>query len=235
MNIVDIPCRTINYGGLRGGAVRYIVVHYTGTPNDRARNNGAYFGREDTGKTSAHFFVDETEVVRSVPEEYVAYHCGGSKYFHPECRNGNSIGVEICTKRENGVYCFAPAAVERAQSLIRLLMEKYSIPLERVVRHWDVTHKVCPAPFVGEGKAAWAAFCLGLEENMTQEAFARAMEQYLRQLAAQKPAGWSAEARAWAEKQGLIRGDGDTMAYRRPVTREELVEILYRLEGAQTV
>ena len=231
MNMPEIPCRRCNYGGLRGGRVRYIVVHYTGAPGDTARGNGAYFGREDTGKTSAHFFVDENEVIRSVPENYVAYHCGGEAYYHPECRNGNSLGVEICTKAVNGGYGFSPRAVERALTLIRSLMEKYDIPAERVLRHWDVTHKVCPAPFVGEGKAAWAEFRKRLEEHMTQTEFAQAMERYLQTLAAQPPGGWSQQARDWAEQQGLIRGDGQYMAYRRPVTREELVEILYRLEG----
>ena len=41
-------------------------------------------------------------------------------------------------------------------------MEQYGIPAERVVRHWDVTHKVCPAPFVGAGAAAWEEFKGGL-------------------------------------------------------------------------
>ena len=162
MNITEIPCKRENYGGLRAMPIRYLVVHYTAVPGDTAENNGRYFSGADTGKTSAHYFVDEHQIVRSVPEEYVAYHCGGSVYYHPECRNGNSIGVEICTKGGPGGYFFDPGALENAQWLLRRLMEQYGIPAERVVRHWDVTHKVCPAPFVGAGAAAWEEFKGGL-------------------------------------------------------------------------
>lgn len=162
MKITEIPCRRDNYGGLRAKPPRYLVVHYTAVPGDTAENNGKYFARADTGKTSAHYFVDEHKIVRSVPEEYVAYHCGGNIYYHPECRNGNSIGVEICTKGGPGNYFFDPDALENAKYLLRQLMEKYEIPADRVVRHWDVTHKVCPAPFVGAGADAWKEFKGGL-------------------------------------------------------------------------
>ena len=162
MNITNIPCRRENYGGLRVSPPRYLVVHYTAVPGDTAENNGRYFARADTGKTSAHYFVDEHSIVRSVPEAYVAYHCGANSYYHPECRNGNSIGIEICTKGEPGYYFFDPAALENARWLIRQLMGRYNIPVERVVRHYDVTHKVCPAPFVGAGASAWEEFKGGL-------------------------------------------------------------------------
>lgn len=162
MNIIDIPCNPANYGGLRGNIVKYIVVHYTAGRNDTAENNGVYFSREHTG-ASAHFFVDEHQIVRSVPEDRVAYHCGGAYYYHPECRNGNSIGVEICTKYVAGTYAFAPEALEQAKVLIRDLMRRYSVPLERVIRHYDVTHKVCPAPLCGTGEPAWREFKEGLK------------------------------------------------------------------------
>ena len=158
-----ILCDPVNRGGLRAAPVRYIVVHYTGTPGDTAANEGLYFNRNDTGKTSAHYFVDENEVVQSVPDEYVAYHCGGAYYYHKECRNGNSIGVEICTKRHaDGTYYFHPDAVARAQTLIRELMNRYDSPPENIVRHFDVTHKRCPMPFVGEGHSLWEEFRGGL-------------------------------------------------------------------------
>lgn len=158
-----ILCDPNNRGGLRSVPIKFIVVHYTGSPNDTAVNEGLYFNHNDTGKTSAHYFVDENEIVCSVPDEYIAYHCGGATYFHDQCRNSNSIGVEICTKRDaNGKYYFHPEAQARAQAFIRELMDKYDIPQENVVRHFDVTHKLCPMPFVGEGQPLWEEFKGGL-------------------------------------------------------------------------
>lgn len=165
-----IRCNPMNHGGLRGVPVRFIVVHYTGAPGDTAENEGLYFSRSDTQKTSAHYFVDEREIVRSVPDEYVAYHCGSSFYYHDSCRNSNSIGVEICTKRSSdGTYYFHPDAVARAQELVRELMEKYDVPQANVVRHYDVTHKLCPMPFVGEGQPLWEEFKGGLVMYKTFE------------------------------------------------------------------
>lgn len=161
MNIISIPCRRENFGGLRASKVKYLVIHYTAGHNDTAENNGQYFAREKVG-ASAHYFVDETAIVQSVPDEYVAWHCGGNSYYHDKCRNSNSIGIEICTKYQGGEYSFSPEAVAHAQELTRQLMQKYEIPVDRVIRHWDVTHKVCPAPFVGAGQAAWEEFKGGL-------------------------------------------------------------------------
>jgi len=162
VTVTEIRCSRQNYGGLRSVPVKYIVVHYTGVANDRAINNARYFASADTGKTSAHYFVDEREIIRSVPEAYVAYHCGGKVYHHPNCRNANSIGVEICTKGDGETFWFAEEALENAKQLIRELMDRYDVPPENVIRHYDVTHKLCPMPFVGKGQAAWEAFKGGL-------------------------------------------------------------------------
>lgn len=89
----------------------------------------------------------------------MAWHCGGTAYAHPECRNGNSIGVELCSRRDaDGEYYFTDKTVDNAVELVRELMQKYSIPVERVVRHYDVTRKLCPAPFVGAGAGEWKNF-----------------------------------------------------------------------------
>ena len=169
MNVLDIPCRRENYGGHRGQDVRYLVVHYTAVPGDTAEHNGRYFARADTDKTSAHYFVDEHQIVRSVPEDYAAYHCGGSSYCHPACRNANSIGVELCTRGGPGNYFFAPGTLENARRLLRSLMDRYHIPAQRVLRHYDVTGKCCPAPFVGAGQRAWERFKEGLTVYNTVE------------------------------------------------------------------
>lgn len=157
MTVKQIPCNPANFGGFRAGPVEYLVVHYTAGRNDTAENNGIYFAREQTG-TSAHYFVDEHEVVQSVPDDRVAWHCGGASYRHGQCRNSNAIGVEICSRWENGSYFFHPRALENAKTLLRQLMVRYAVPPERVLRHYDVTGKLCPAPFVGAGQGDWERF-----------------------------------------------------------------------------
>ena len=67
------------------------------------------------------------------------------------------------------------------------------------------------------------------EEEMTQQEFNERMEAYLKALAQRAPADWSAEARAWAEKTGLIAGDETgNKQYRSFLTREQFAVLLHR-------
>lgn len=69
------------------------------------------------------------------------------------------------------------------------------------------------------------------EDEMTQEKFNEMMTVWLETQAAREPSAWSADARTWAEEKGYIQGDekGRKM-YKKPLTREELIQILYRIE-----
>lgn len=145
--------------------IKYLVLHYTAGDSDTAKNNAKYFANGARG-ASAHYFVDEKEIWQSVREEDTAWHCGGKKYYHNECRNDNSIGIEMCSYKDNNGYHIAQETEDRAILLIRELMKKHNISAENVVRHYDVTHKNCPAPLVEE--AAWQEFKRKLTEKQTK-------------------------------------------------------------------
>lgn len=196
-----------NYGSKRTAKILFLVIHFTSNKGDTAKNNADYFAREIV-KASAHYFVDENEIWQSVPDDCVAWHCGGSTYYHPECRNSNSIGVEICMNDKQGKV--REKAIEHAAVLIRELMDKYDITAERVIRHYDVTHKNCPAPMV-EDPARWKVFKRKLEVSMTNK---------------NTPAAWAADAWEKATKAGVVDGTRPT----EPITRQEIVVILDRLK-----
>lgn len=136
---------------------KYIVVHYVGAVST-AKNNADYFYSAYRG-ASAHYFVDETSIWQVVDDLDSAWHCGSETgiYYHPECRNTNSIGIEMCVKKKNGKWYFEDATVNNTIELIKYLMDKYDIPASHVIRHYDVTHKTCPEPYVRD-TAAWNAF-----------------------------------------------------------------------------
>ena len=129
--------------------IKYLVIHYTANDGDTARGNLRYFASKAVS-ASAHFFVDAKEVCCSVPWYFRAWHCGSKNgYKHVECRNSNSIGIELCSRKtENGKYYFLPETVERAAEFVAQQMKNFEIPIDRVVRHYDVTGKHCPAPYV---------------------------------------------------------------------------------------
>lgn len=162
--MISIPCHSGNYAQGRKSPVRFLVIHYTANNGDTARGNGNYFARSKVN-ASAHYFVDENECVQSVQEKDTAWHCGANVYKNPECRNANSIGVELCSRKDSaGRYYFKDATVKNAAALARQLMQKYGIPLDHVLRHYDVTGKNCPAPMV-EDPAQWERFLGMLRES----------------------------------------------------------------------
>ena len=153
-----VSCDPSNYRAGRTQPVRYIVMHYTANNGDTAKNNCDYYHRVGGLQASAHYFVDEHGAMQSVRECDTAWHCGARAYWHPECRNGNSIGIEMCSrKRADGSYYILPETVANAAALAREIMQRYGIDTEHVLRHYDVTGKRCPMPWVDD-PAQWTAF-----------------------------------------------------------------------------
>lgn len=153
-----VSCNTDNYRFGRTQPVRYIVLHYTAGNGDTAKNNCDYYHRVGGLQASAHYFCDEHGAMQSVREGDTAWHCGARAYWHPECRNGNSIGIEMCSrKRADGSYYIKPETVANAATLAREIMQRYGIDTDHVLRHYDVTGKRCPMPWVDD-PAQWAAF-----------------------------------------------------------------------------
>lgn len=146
-----------NYTSMKNKKNLYIVVHYVGAVST-AENNASYYASQKL-KASAHYFVDETSIWQSVEDKDRAWHCGGGLQgknghaFHGKCTNSNSIGIEMCCKKTvSGEWYFEPETVENTIDLVKVLMKRHNIPIERVIRHYDVTGKNCPAPYIDEGK-----------------------------------------------------------------------------------
>ena len=235
----DYPCDRRNYQKGRSGPVKYIVLHYVGALGG-AEANCKYYGREKVG-ASAHYFVDHgpgAGIWSSVAEGDTAWHCGTTKWYrHPECRNANSIGIELCCHQDAaGKWYFDPQTVDRVVELVLALMGKYHIGPENVVRHYDVTGKSCPAPWV-EDPAAWEGFKQRLEENgmseeqmkaMVKEAVGQALAEYETAQVEHlnRPvSAWA--ARQWEKAQAVGILDGTRP--NAPLTREQAAMVLDRL------
>lgn len=145
---------------------KYIVIHYVGSTGG-AEDNCRYFQSVYRG-ASAHYFVGHSgEIWQSVEDKDIAWHCGAAQYKHPNCRNTNSIAIELCCKKKlNGSWYFEEETVKAAIELTKALMAKYNIPIGNVLRHYDVTGKLCPEPFVRDTNA-WNSFKASLAANIT--------------------------------------------------------------------
>ena len=211
-----------NYQPGRTQPIEYIVVHYTANKGDTAQNNLDYFARTKTG-TSAHYFVDENEVCQSVQDTDVAWHCGSKNPRHPYCRNANSIGIEMC----NSVGGVPDDVKSLTVSLVQELMSRYGIDPSHVLRHYDVTGKKCPAPWV-DNPEEWMEFKKMLEEDddMSYEQFEQYMNRYLTERNAKPADDWAKPYIQDAIDAGAMTDVGGTIE--RPqgfITRQEMAVV----------
>lgn len=163
--------------------IKYIVIHYFGGLST-ALNLAKYWAREYAG-ASAHYAVGhEGDIFQIVEDDDVAWHCGARKYVHAECRNTNSIGIEMAVKKKSTAtlsasdkdWYFTKETVEATVELVRTLMKKYNIPADHVIRHYDVTNKICPNPYVFNAvDETWDKFKAMISEEKQEEEFTKIM------------------------------------------------------------
>ena len=152
--------------------IKYIVIHYVGATGS-AEANCKWYAQGNRG-ASAHYFVNfDGEIWQSVEDKDIAWHCGAKVYYHPECRNANSIGIELCVRNKGNMsstsrdWYFEDATIKSAIELTKELMKKYNIDADHVLRHYDVTHKICPNPFVyNDDKFTWNDFKQEINEKI---------------------------------------------------------------------
>ena len=131
--------------------VNGIVVHYTANPGATAMNNRDYFeGLKDSHitKASSNFVVGlEGEVVQCVPTWEIAYASNS--------RNIDTVSIECCHPDETGI--FNKKTYQSMVDLCAWLCLKFDLDENDVIRHYDVTGKICPKYFV-ENEDAWRKF-----------------------------------------------------------------------------
>lgn len=166
MNIPFIQAKSLSYSGTRSYSnIYYIIIHYTGISNDTAENNAKYFATGNKKSAGAHFFVDQkgriyqsvkmSYTANSVPRYRQAYKGGGT--LVGKCTSANSISIEMT---DNLTKDPSPAQTESVRQLIQYI-QSVCPNARTVVRHYDVTGKLCPARMTDTNatdSAKWKAF-----------------------------------------------------------------------------
>lgn len=131
--------------------VNGIVIHYTANPGSTAQNNRDYFENLKITRTtsvSSHFIIGlEGEIIQCIPLNEVAYASNN--------RNKDTISIECCHPDESGQ--FNDATYQSLQKLVRALMDSYHLQSQDVIRHYDITGKICPKYFV-DHEDQWQEF-----------------------------------------------------------------------------
>lgn len=137
---------------------QWIVIHYFGSLGD---DTGvvSYFNRGGVN-ASAHYALDDDSITQAVLDSNTAWHCGDSGIgkYKGKCCNANSIGIEVRPYKvitasmgaADTDWYFHPQTVINLTELVKALMAKYNIDADHVIRHYDVTAKWCPRPWIGD-------------------------------------------------------------------------------------
>ncbi len=136
--------------------IRGIVVHYTANPGTDAIDNRNYFNnlpkinREQNEETyaSSHFVVGlEGQIIQCIPLDEIAYASND--------RNSDTVSIECCHPDESGK--FNEATMTALKELTVYLCYRFKLDQEDIIRHYDVTGKLCPLYFV-EHEDEWERF-----------------------------------------------------------------------------
>lgn len=151
---IEVDLLTVNpYSrpGTETGKINGIVIHYTANPGSSAKANRDYFdGLKDTHKTkaSSNFIVGlDGEIIQCVPTWEVAYASND--------RNQDTVSIECCHPDENGK--FSKATYRSLVQLTAWLCMKFDLDADDVIRHYDITGKICPKYYV-ENEESWKRF-----------------------------------------------------------------------------
>lgn len=142
--------------------ILYLAIHYTAGSRSTAGSARAVHKVFTSRSASADFAVDDKEILQfnADPKNYYCWAVGdkrntttGGASLYFKVRNGNTINIEMCSTLDSGTTAVVPnhsgwhiteATFQNTVRLARHLMKKYNIPLSRVVRHYDITGKLCP-------------------------------------------------------------------------------------------
>ena len=117
--------------------IKFIVFHYTGMKNEKKSFTKLTNIRS---KVSSHYFIrNNGEVVTLVPNSYVAWHAGVSRWKKYKSLNQFSIGIEISNPGHNFTYKkFSKKQIIAIIKLSRFLIKKYKIKKQNFLGHSDI-------------------------------------------------------------------------------------------------
>ena len=137
--------------------VNGVVIHYTANPGTDALANRNYFEGLKDGKTysngnyiytSSNFIIGlNGDIIQCIPLNEVAYASNG--------RNEDTISIEVCHPDETGK--FTDKSYKSLVKLTAWICSEYNLKKDEIIRHYDVTGKICPKYFV-ENEEEWEHF-----------------------------------------------------------------------------
>ena len=117
--------------------IKFLIFHYTGMKNEKKAINRL---TDYKSKVSCHYFIKKDgTTLNMVPDLYISWHAGISKWKKYNSLNTNSIGVEISNPGHNFKYKkFSQIQIVSIINLSKILIKKYKIKSKNILGHSDI-------------------------------------------------------------------------------------------------
>ena len=117
--------------------IKFIIFHYTGMKKESDAINKLI---EIQSEVSCHYLIKNNgEIVKMVPDLYIAWHAGESCWKNHKSLNQNSIGIEITNPgHDHGYKKFKQKQIASLLKLSRFLIKKYKINPKNILGHSDI-------------------------------------------------------------------------------------------------
>ncbi len=118
-------------------SVKYLIFHYTGMRSEKTAIKRL---TNNTSKVSCHYFIKSNgEIIKIVPDLYIAWHAGKSSWKKDKSLNANSIGIEISNPGHAYKYNnYSQKQIISITKLSKNLIKKYKIKKENILGHSDI-------------------------------------------------------------------------------------------------
>ena len=117
--------------------IDFLIYHYTGM---KYENDAIKRLTNFNSKVSCHYFIKKNgEILNLVPDLYIAWHAGISRWRNYNYLNKNSIGIEISNSGHDFNYeNFTKRQINSILKLSKFLIKKYKIKKKYILGHSDI-------------------------------------------------------------------------------------------------
>ena len=163
INIIKMPLG-VHISKAPNREIKYLAIHFTAGSSSKAGSAKSVKHVFEQRKASADFCVDDRDMVQFNPDlhNYYCWAVGDKKaigsnggQLYGIATNRNTISIEVCSTcipatstavshSNHDGWSFTDAAINNAVKLSKILMKKFNIDKDHVVRHYDISGKLCP-------------------------------------------------------------------------------------------
>ena len=139
MSLKIISNYSVNFNPIKRNfkQIKFLIFHYTGMKRE---TDAIKKLKNYKSNVSCHYFIKKNgEILVMVPDTYVSWHAGKSRWRNYKSLNKYSLGIEISNPGHNFNYTkFSKNQIESIKKLSKFLINKYQIKSKNILGHSDI-------------------------------------------------------------------------------------------------